>query len=112
MNGPVLDPAFTEHDGTPRVVIALATELLLLQLDAARGDADAKCFVAIATAVMQEVADAPPDRPVACACCAQPIRRGDRCNVGIILTVVRVAFPICEQCGLTPKGLDAAVALA
>ncbi|MFL5256621.1 MAG: hypothetical protein ACJ8AI_27755 [Rhodopila sp.] len=113
MNDPVPD-AMNPEPGGYRVGLLPATELLLLQLDAARGDEDAQCMVTAAIALIQEVATAPHDQPARCACCPQPLRR-DRYLIGCIQPAVGsptigLGFLVCDECGFIAAGLGAAVA--
>jgi hypothetical protein len=96
----MIDPFFDAH----RVVIVPLTELLLLQLDAARGDDDAYYLMQIVIAMIQQVINAPDDQPATCACCQSRIRpaTGE--------PTAGVSFLVCQPCGFTPEGLNAAVA--
>jgi hypothetical protein len=105
----MIDPFIDAH----RVVIYALTEMLLLQLDAARGCEDARFLVDAAIGLIHEVNNAPRDQPARCACCVRRVRRGDH-YVGAILpatgdpTLGR-GFLVCNECGCMPPRLDAAV---
>src|SRR3954470_9204618 len=115
MSDTIIDAMCAAADDACRVVVVPIIELLLLQHQVARGDVDAQCVAQIAIAMMQEVSNAPPDQPATCACCPQPIRRGDCFHIGAILPAVGEPTPgrgflICDQCSPASERLDSAVA--
>lgn len=104
-----------ESDDAFRIAIVPATELLLLQRDAAHGDADAGRITQAAISIGQEVAAASQDQPARCACCSQDVLRSDPYLIGCVLPDVGeptfgIGFLICDRCGFTPERLDATVA--
>src|SRR4051812_26118788 len=112
MNNPVPDAMDPEPD-TYRVGLLPATKLLALQLDAARGDEDAQCMVTAVLGLLRRVVAAP-GAALDCACCSRRMNRFPTYYIGIIIPGVDepsagLGFLVCDECGFTAPGLDAAV---
>jgi hypothetical protein len=114
MSDPALDALYAKADGNPWTTTVDLRELLMLQRDAARGDANCRYVAGVALAMVLRVNNAPDSRPTRCGCCSGTIRPGERYVICVALggaaeLTADAGCALCDTCGVTPVTLAAAM---